>query len=235
MHTTGHSLTRPPIAQPSSTRPAMPTPANRSVRDLDRFGIDWSQHWRRLRDAVVSPEERVLRAARRGRPVILGTAAEPWESLPERRKLLSCLEGYAGLRLRLTCRSDQVLEDAEILAWLDRDHAVRVEFRLDGRRLVRQGFDSPYVLRLCRAVEQLAARGLETRMVIEPRGAIVVAAGETGLAKALEHLAERLSQAGSTDLLVTDDAPADWRRRVEPLRLAHGFAGAASGAVRLPR
>lgn len=225
MHPTGHSLTQPP-----STRPAMPTPVDRSVRDPDRFGIDWSQHWRRLRDAVVPPDERVLRAAERRRPVILGTAAEPWESLPERRKLLSCLEGYSGLRLRLTCRSDQVLDDAEILAWLDRDHAVRVELRLDGRRLLRQGFDSPYVLRLCRAAEQLAARGLETRMVLEPHRTLATPAA----LEAVENLAERLANAGSTDLLVSDDAAADWRRLVEPLRLALGFAGAASGTVRLP-
>jgi DNA repair photolyase len=201
-----------------SSRGAMPTPARPSPCD-----VDWSHRWRRLRDAIVSPEERVLRSARRGRAVILGTAAEPWEALPDRRKLLSSLDGYAGLRLRFTCRTDRVLEDAEILAWLDRDHAVRVEFRLDADRLLRQGFHSPYVERICRALQELASRGLETRLVLEPKGGAM----GRGTKSVVARLASALARAGAADLLLTDDAPAEWWRLVEPLRLAHGFAAAA--------
>lgn len=197
-------------------RPAMPAP----VRISD--DAPWNRRWRRLRDAILPPAERVLRAARRGRPVILGTAAEPWETLPERRKLLSSLDGYRGLRLRLTCRGDRVLEDAEILSWLDRDHAVRVEFRLDADRLDRMGFESPYVERLVRAVRVLAVRDLETRMVVEPSSSVP----GRELVADLRRLADALGEAGAADLLLTDDASAAWARAVEPLRLAHGFVGA---------
>ena len=205
-----HSTRHPAV------RPAMPAPG-RSADDT----AHWGRRWRRLRDAIVPPQERVLRAARRGRPVILGTAAEPWETLPERRKLLSCLDGYRGLRLRLTCRDDRVVEDIEILSWLDRDHAVRVEFRLDAARLVRRGFDSPYVARLCRAVRRLAAAGLETRLVLEPTSE----APGRRLESDLRRLADELADAGASDLLLTDDAGDAWSRVVEPLRLSHGFEG----------
>lgn len=215
---TASSRTAHPIV-----RPAMPAPG----RSADG-SAHWGRRWRRLRDAIVPPEERVLRAARRGRPVILGTAAEPWETLPERRKLLSCLDGYRGLRLCLTCRDDRVLEDAEILSWLDRDHAVRVEFRLDAARLVRRGFASPYVERLCRAVRRLAASGLEIRVVLEPTSD----APSRRLASDLRRLADELADAGAADLLLTDDATAAWSRVVEPLRLAHGFEGSVGPVAR---
>ena len=217
-----------PTLQPVSTRSAHPVvrPAMAAPVRSAAGAAHWGRRWRRLRDAIVPPEERVLRAARRGRPVILGTAAEPWETLPERRRLLSCLDGYRGLRLRLTCRDDRVLEDAEILSWLDRDHAVRVEFRLDATRLVRRGFDSPYVERLCRAVRRLAASGLETRLVLEPTADVP----DRRLESDLRRLANQLADAGAADLLLADDAGSDWSRAVEPLRLSHGFAGAV-GAV----
>jgi len=212
-----------------SSRGAMPTPARSSLQDAD-----WSHRWRRLRDAIVPPEERVLRSARRGRPVILGTAAEPWETLPDRHRLLSALDGYAGLRLRFTCRTDCVLEDAEILAWLDRDHAVRVEFRLEADRLLHQGFKSPYVERICRALQGLASRGLETRLVLEPKDGAVLR-GWRGAKSVVEQLARALAKAGAADLLLTEDAAPEWSRLIEPLRLAHGFAGAAGRSTMAAR
>lgn len=154
--------------------------------------------------------------------MVLGTAAEPWESLPERRRLLACLDGFLGLRLRLTCRTDKVVEDVEVLHWLDRDHAVRVEFRLDAARLRRLGFDSPYVQRLCKAVRILAAYGLETRLVVESNSEMP----DGALRRDLRRLAEDLASSGATDLLLTDDASVGWKQAVGPLRLAYGFAAA---------
>lgn len=215
----------PPLSHPAASRPALPAPS----RSQD--GARWNLRWRKLRDAILPPEERVVRAARRGRPVILGTAAEPWETLPERRRLLSCLDGFRGLRLRFTCRNDRVLDDAEILAWFDRDHAVRVEFRLDAGRLVRQGFDSPYVERLCAAVRRLAAAGLEVRLVVEVDAADVPTTPGRELPRDLRRLADELADAAAADFLLADDAPSHWHRAVEPLRLSHGFAGSSGRAV----
>lgn len=100
----------------------------------------------------VSPEARLLRAARRGGPVALGTPDLPYE--PAGRSPLADLEGFEGLEVAVVTRSPKIVRELELLADLDRRCSVTVE-------LVMPAADPERL----EAVARLAAEGIAVRVL----------------------------------------------------------------------
>ncbi len=182
--------------------PASPVPAA-ILRSLRRLG-------RRL-DRLAAPrraarlERRLRRAARRGTPFVLGTPERPYE--PEARVPWEILGSAAGLAVRVTTRSPEILRELPVLAALDRRHAVAVDVVVG---------DPDRAPRRLRAVEGLAAEGIATRVLLRPRASSTL--GEDRL-RSLFAAARR---AGAVDLRLVGRRSA-WARRFRRLRLEHGF------------
>src|SRR3954470_920423 len=77
-------------------------------------------------------EPSVRRALRRG-AIAIGAETEPWPASKERRDegtvraVLESLIPYEGLEISIVTGSPRVLRDLDLLAELDRRHAVRID------------------------------------------------------------------------------------------------------------
>jgi len=139
-------------------------------------------------------ELRLLRAARQGRPVVLGSVEQPFLSRgsawrePGSFSPLEMLRDFEGLRVRLTAMAEDILRHKDLLAELDRQHAVTVE-------VVLPGIDPkiPEVREALRTVRAFTALGLAVRTV-----ARLAPAGGTG--QALRQLFDRVRKAGAFDM-----------------------------------
>jgi DNA repair photolyase len=100
----------------------------------------------------VSPEARLRRAARRGRPVALGTPAVPYE--PAGRSPLAALKNAEGLEIAVVTRSPEITRELELLADLDRRCSVTVD-------LLMPIADAA----LLEAAARLAAEGIASRVL----------------------------------------------------------------------
>ena len=119
--------------------------------------------------------ERELRAVKPGEWIAVGTATDPYQPAERRwgvtRAVLEVLARQAGLRVALTTRSDLAARDAGLLRRLAERNRLRVNFTVTtldeglARRLEPQ---APRPLLRLRALERLAAAGIETAVFASP-------------------------------------------------------------------
>jgi DNA repair photolyase len=196
---------------------------------------------------VVALERQLRRAALRGQPIVLGSADTPYEPVRRlrhpgfNRSPLAALDfsgpasGMApgsasgiveGLAVSITTRSPLILRDLELLAELDRRHAVTVHVTLPTVDAVLAGRlepGAPDPRSRLRAVRQLAEEGIDTRVICTP-----ILAGENDGEKVLRPLFEEVREAGANDMMasVAHLRPAARDRFLATfrlLRLEHGF------------
>jgi hypothetical protein len=192
---------------------------------------------------VVALERQLRRAALRGQPIVLGTADTPYEPVRRlrhpgfNRSPLAALDlsgstgsGASniveGLAVSITTRSPLILRDLELLAELDRRHAVTVHVTLptvDSVLANRLEPGAPDPRSRLRAVRQLAEEGIDTRVVCTP-----ILAGENDGEEVLRPLFEEVREAGANDVTasVAHLRPAVRDRFLATfrlLRLEHGF------------
>lgn len=179
----------------------------------------------------VSLERRLQKAALRGEPVAIGSAAAPYLAASRAedaaaRALLEACASLDGLKISITTRSARILRDLELLAELDRRHAVTVDvalaavdtelaWRLEGRQSEpRARLD---------AIERLAEEGLAARLLWTPRSA-----GVNDTERALRRLFEAAWEAGACDVMAESEAP---RPRRFLKSAVSGIAGPGTLAV----
>jgi DNA repair photolyase len=115
-------------------------------------------------DPAEAIERKVRRSAVRREPVVLGTAAAPYEPLREASPLRTLLPLADGLEVAVTTASPRVLGELELLTELDRRHSVTV------RMLVSVPAPLDPGPRL-RAAQGLAAEGITTVLLLAPAAA----------------------------------------------------------------
>ncbi len=189
---------------------------------------------------VVALERQLRRAALRGQPIVLGSAETPYEPVRRlrhpgfNRSPLTALDVSGssassiveGLAVSITTRSPLILRDLELLAELDRRHAVTVHVTLPTVDAVLAGRlepGAPDPRSRLRAVRQLAEEGIDTRVICTP-----ILAGENDGEKVLRPLFEEVREAGANDMTasVAHLRPAARDRFLATfrlLRLEHGF------------
>ncbi len=192
---------------------------------------------------VVALERQLRRAALRGQPIVLGSAETPYEPVRRlrhpgfNRSPLMALDfsgtasGSAsgiveGLAVSITTRSPLILRDLELLAELDRRHAVTVHVTLPTVDAILAGRlepGAPDPRSRLRTVRQLAEEGIDTRVLCTP-----ILAGENDGEKILRPLFEEVREAGANDMTasVAHLRPAARDRFLATfrlLRLEHGF------------
>jgi DNA repair photolyase len=141
-----------------------------------------------------------------GEPIALGDQADPYlpapgadveERLGVTRSLLETLTSAAGLTLSLTTRSPLVLRDLDLLAELDRRHAVTVNVpipALDAGLVGALEPAAPAPAERLRALAGLAAEGLTARLLVRP-----LAPAINDAADVLEPLLAAARDAGAVD------------------------------------
>jgi DNA repair photolyase len=105
--------------------------------------------------AASEDSAQLLRAARRGGPVALGTPAAPYE--PTGRSPLAVLEGFDGLEVTVVTRSPEIAGELLLLAELDRRCSVTVEMMVPAA--------DPVLAWKLEAVARLAAEGIAVRVL----------------------------------------------------------------------
>lgn len=173
----------------------------------------WGRRWQ----AEVE-RRRVQRVAERGRPVILGSLARPFE-MTTGREILDELRGHAGLSVHCVVET----LDAEAVArltQLDHDHAVVVE--VVGRGL---GASAAAI----RSVRRLAEQGLEARLLLVLDIRQVAGAPSVREHTALAELAAQVRDAGGTDLGLAEPASEAWNGAVALQRFRYALPQARAG------
>jgi DNA repair photolyase len=181
-------------------------------------------------------ERRLRQAALRGQPIVLGTAAVPYSPEASSRQLLAALARTEGLLVSITTRSPLILRDLDLLAELDRRHAVAVQMMVPA-------LDSGLAARLeplaaspearLGAVRRLAEEGIETRILLSPW-----LPGQNDRETVLRPLFAAAREAGAGDVLLPGDRQG-WKHSLEGrdrrlvtfrrLRMEHGFPKAQPG------
>jgi len=186
------------------------------------------------------------RAARRGDPIALGTAEDPYEPAAEGKSPLAALRQHEGLEVSVITRSPEILRDLDLLVDLDRRCSVAVGMVLAAldpflvRRLEPQAAEPKARLR---AVARLAAEGIAVRIVCAP-----LRFGLNDTERALRPLFAAAREAGAQDVVPAPDRPTRFARlrgvlarRPSPahfdahlavfrrLRLEHGFPRPMAG------
>jgi hypothetical protein len=150
------------------------------------------------------------RRAPAGRPIAVGTAAEPYRPGKHRALLLAAAGADLASGLIVTAAAPAILDDLDLLVELDRRHAVTVDLAIPAHAL-----DAGLT-----TVERLAAAGLATR--------ILAPGSETdrpGAEPDLRALFERALLAGAYDVLcLASLAPA-------PPRPRHGRADDSEASI----
>jgi len=171
-------------------------------------------------DPAEALARRLRKAALRRERITLGTAAQPYEPVTvrsEENPLRRVLLGEEGLEIAITAGSPRILRELDLLAELDRRHAVAV------RMVVPVAGDPEPRMQ---AVRGLAAEGIATSVVLSPS----IGTGE----EAFRFLLEKTLEAGALDVEI--DARSLSRSALVPalalfrrLRLEYGFPRGASG------
>lgn len=165
-------------------------------------------------DPGAALERKLRKAARRGEPIVLGSAAEPYE--PGQSLSPSFLEDLArmeGLEISITARSPRILRDLELLVELDKRHAVAV------RVMIEPG--APDLGIRLQAVRSLALEGIATRILVVPG---------IGDEADLRELLEEAREAGAHDVEPGSLSPRDaFLATFRRLRLEHGFPRPTAG------
>lgn len=211
------SLISRSLSARSETRPLS---AARSVsqtvsRSVEHIFPAEGASWRRLRDLILPVLQlRVLRAVRRGDPVMLGTRRHPFEAVTDRHGLLDLLPDDRSLVVRLCCRSREVLDDLPRLVRLDRRHDLSVDWWLDRPRRLAWTRSS------LEAAGRLAAEGIRVRLVWR--------ADQQWEADDLESWAAAARRLRIWDLRCETDSP-ELLKQVEIVRMEYGFPTSFSG------
>ena len=157
------------------------------------------------RGAAAALGRRLRTSALAGRPIAIGTAADPYQPAKERFGVTrSLLEAFArpgvgdGLTLTLITRSPLVLRDLDLLVELDRRHAITVEVpvtTLDGDLARCLEPRAPAPADRLAAVAALAREGIATRVACDP-----VMPGINDGERALRPLLAAAQDAGAFDV-----------------------------------
>src|SRR5436305_1717998 len=171
-------------------------------------------------DPAEAMERRVRRAALRREPVMLGTAATPYEPPARGESPLRTLLPLAdGLEVAVTTATPRILGELELLAELDRRHSVTVRITAPLPATLDPG---PRL----RAAHSLVAEGIATVLLLVP--------AKADCEEELRFFLEQAREAEIHDVEIetaglrrADRAPlrATFRR----LRLEHGFPRGMAG------
>jgi DNA repair photolyase len=155
---------------------------------------------------AASALETVLhRAARRGEPVTLGTAEDPYTPPADGRSPVAALRQHEGLEVLVTTRSPEILRDLDRLVDLDRRCSVTVDMvlaALDPFLVRRLEPGAPEPKARLRAVARLAAEGIAVRIVCAP-----LRSGLNDRESALRQLFAAAQESGALDVVATQDRP----------------------------
>lgn len=213
MTSTTLDLTLPrlaPLTPSLAPRKTLGRTLGRTLRELTAAA------WRE-RSARLAVERATRSAIERNRP---GTVVlDSIDQLADPGALLERLEGFradetCGLVVVVRGRAAVLIEHADQLARLDRDHAVRLELACDGPTEA-----APCPSAATEAAERLAARGLSVWLRLP-----IAAAG-----RRLRPLLDAAFAAGVTDVAFVDGAPTAAEERLRRLRLEVGFPRALPG------
>jgi DNA repair photolyase len=177
-------------------------------------------------------EKKLRQAARRGQPIVLGTAAAPYSPEASTRPLLAALSRTEGLLISITTRSPLILCHLELLTELDRRHAVAVDVMVpaaDPALAARLEPDGSEPRALLSAVCQLAEEGIDTRVICAP-----VLPGVNDGEEALRPLLAAARKAGAREVLASTvhlrrAARQRFLTTFRHLRLEYGFPQAQPG------
>ncbi len=171
-------------------------------------------------DPAEAIERRVRRAALRREPVVLGTAAAPYEPPARGESPLRTLLPLAdGLEVEITTGTPRILGELELLAELDRRHSVTVRITAPLPAALDPG---PRL----RAAHGLAAEGIATVLLLVP-----------SKADCEEEMRFFLEQAWDAEIHDVEIETAALRRAdrtalratFRRLRLEHGFPRGVAG------
>jgi DNA repair photolyase len=176
-------------------------------------------------DPAEAVERRVRRAAVRREPVVLGTAAAPYEPVREASPLRTLMPLADGLEIAITTASPRILGELELLAELDRRHSVTVRLLIP----VPVSLDPGPRLR---AAQSLAAEGITTILLLVPTAEAREEQGERE-----EEMRFFLEAAREAEIHDVEIETAPLRRVDRPalqdtfrrLRLEYGFPRASAG------
>lgn len=163
--------------------------------------LDFDAWERRETDGAGALAARLRLAAARCEPVAVGTVADPYDArLAKRtRRLLEACRSLEGLALSITTRSPWVLRDLELLAELDRSHAISLEVPITA-------MDPEIAARLEPAAAEPAER-MEAVAAVAERGISVdvwclpIVPGENDREEVLAPLFASAKEAGARDVL----------------------------------
>jgi DNA repair photolyase len=168
-------------------------------------------------DPAQAIERRVHRAALRREPVVLGTAAAPYEPAGRGESpLRQLLPAGDGLEISIATASPRILGELELLAELDRRHSVTVKVVVPVPSLLDPG---PRL----RAAHGLASEGITTVLLL------TVAAAESGrIEEELRFLLEEAREMEVHDVQIETGALGRAERTAlqdtfQRLRLEYGF------------
>jgi DNA repair photolyase len=167
-------------------------------------------------------ERRLRKAVRRREPVVLGTAAEPYEPAigPRASHPLRVLLSAEGLQIAVTTRTAGILRELDLLVELDRRHAVDVRMVVPGTESLEPRM---------RAVSGLAAEGIATTVLFSP-----AAPADFKREESFRYLLEEALAAGAADVEIDPRFLRRGERSLlavafRRLRLEYGFPRGGSG------
>jgi DNA repair photolyase len=171
-------------------------------------------------DPAQAIERRVHRAALRREPVVLGTAAEPYEPAGRGESpLRQLLPAGDGLEISIATASPRILGELELLAELDRRHSVTVKVVVPVPSTLDPG---PRL----RAAHGLASEGITTVLLLA-----VAVSGSGRIEEELRFLFEEAQEMEVHDVEIETGAMGRTGRAgraalqdtVQRLRLEYGF------------
>jgi DNA repair photolyase len=199
-------------------------------------------------EAIARGQERsVRRAALRRAPIVLGTAAAPYEPSSrghhgdnEESPLRQLLPLADGLQIAITTASPRILGEIDLLTELDRRHAVTVRLIVPVPSVLDPG---PRL----RAAQSLTAEGIATVLKLTPVTPAGPLRSPRQLVAEMRLLLEAAREAGIYDVELTEtlemiervEPPKAWKLPKRPetflrdafagLRLEHGFPRSFAG------
>jgi DNA repair photolyase len=191
-----------------ATLPLVAVPAPTSIPRIEAlapaaFRREPGAGW--VNPAASALETVLRRAARRGEPVPLGTAEDPYTPPAEGRSPVEALRQHEGLEVTVTTRSPEILRDLERLVDLDRRCSVTVDMvlaALDPFLVRRLEPGAPDPKARLRAVARLAAEGIAVRIVCTP-----LRAGLNDQESALRRLFAAACESGALDVVLPHERP----------------------------
>jgi DNA repair photolyase len=154
------------------------------------------------RNAAERLTQRLRKRDLRGQTIAIGTATDPYQPAEKHfgvtRSLLEVFSGVEGLNLSITTKSPLILKDLDLLAELDRRHAIEIHLSittLDRDLAKRLDPAAPDPQARLRAVERLAEAGIAVTVNCMP-----VMPGINDSEYELEPLFEAAAAAGAVDV-----------------------------------